>query len=89
MDKRIWTGKEKLAIVLEGMKGAISLSELCNRHQITQGMYYKWRDRLLEDGSKVFERGGVNKESERLKEENPRLKRAVGELTLELKKNDW
>ena len=89
MDKRAWTGKEKLAIVLEGMKGAISLSELCNRHQITQGMYYKWRDRLMEDGAKVFERGGVDKESERLKEENLRLKRAVGELTLELKKNDW
>ena len=89
MDKRIWTGKEKLAIVLEGMRGAISLSELCNRHQITQGMYYKWRDRLMEDGAKVFERGGVDKESERLKEENLRLKRAVGELTLELKKNDW
>ena len=89
MDKRIWTGKEKLAIVLEGMRGAISLSELCNRHQITQGMYYKWRDRLMEDGAKVFERGGADKESERLKEENLRLKRAVGELTLELKKNDW
>ena len=89
MEKRNWTGKEKLEVVLEGMRGTVTLTELCNRHQITQGMYYKWKDRLMADGSKIFERGGMDKESERLKEENLRLKRAVGELTLELKKNDW
>ena len=42
METRNWTGKEKLEIVLEGMRGTVALTELCNRHQITQGMYYKW-----------------------------------------------
>ena len=60
-----------------------------DRHQITQGQFYQWRDRLLAEGSKLFARGGVDKEAERLKEENQRLKQAVGELTMELKKNDW
>ena len=42
--KKQWTGKEKLAIVLQGLKGDCSISTLCNEHGITQGMYYKWRD---------------------------------------------
>jgi transposase-like protein len=89
MKKRNWTGREKLEIVLEGLKGATTLAERCNRHQITQGQFYQWRDRLMEEGAKLFARGGVDKEAERLKAENRRLTQAVGELTMELKKNDW
>lgn len=59
--KKQWTGKEKLAIVLQGLKGECSVSELCNAHGITQGMYYKWRDQLLTDGAKLFDRGGVDR----------------------------
>ncbi len=86
---RKWTGKEKLAIVLEGMKGGIRLSELCNEHGISQGMYYKWRDQLLTDGAKLFDRGGIDHARERLEHENRKLKETIGELTVELKKNDW
>lgn len=87
--KKQWTGKEKLAIVLQGLKGDRSVSELCNDHGITQGMYYKWRDQLLSDGARLFERGGVDHARERLERENRKLKEAIGELTIELKKNDW
>ena len=58
--KKQWTGKEKLVIVLQGLKGETSVSALCNEHGITQGMYYKWRDQLLSDGAKLFDRGGVD-----------------------------
>ena len=84
-----WTGREKLAIVLEGLKGKCRISELCNEHGISQGMYYKWRDQLLTDGAKLFERGGVDHARERLERENRKLKETIGELTIELKKNDW
>ena len=30
--KKQWTGREKLAIVLEGLKGECRISELCNEH---------------------------------------------------------
>ena len=58
--KKQWTGREKLALVLEGLKGECRISELCNEHGISQGMYYKWRDQLLTDGAKLFERDGVD-----------------------------
>ena len=86
--KKQWTGREKLAIVLEGLKGECRISELCNEHGISQGMYYKWRDQLLTDGAKLFERGGVDHARERLERENRKLKETIGELTIELKKND-
>ena len=52
-------------------------------------MYYKWRDQLLTDGAKLFERGGVDHARERLERENWKFKETIGELTIELKKNDW
>ena len=87
--KKTWTGQEKLAIVLQGLKGNCRISELCNEYGISQGMFYKWRDQLLNDGAKVFARGGVDHEVERLQRENRKLKETIGELTIELKKNDW
>ena len=36
--KKQWTGREKIAIVLEGLKGECRISELCNEHGILQGM---------------------------------------------------
>ena len=55
--KKQWTTREKFAIVLEEQKGEGRISELCNEHGISQGMFYKWRDQLLTDGAKLFERG--------------------------------
>ena len=49
---------------------------LCNTHGITQGMYYKWCDRLLTDGAELFECGGVDHARERLKQENRKLRKS-------------
>ena len=54
MQRRTWSPKEKLMIVLEGLKGNCTVGELCNTHQISQSQYYKWRDQLLADGQKIF-----------------------------------
>ena len=89
MKRRQWTPEEKLKIVVEGLSGTISISELCNRYQITQTQYYQWIDKLLGDGHKVFTRGGIDKETDRLEKENKKLKGIIGDLTVELKKNDF
>lgn len=88
MKRRQWTAQQKLQIVLQGLQGRVSVSELCNRHQISQTQYYKWKDRLLKDGSKIFDQGGPDREAERLKRENVKLKSIIGDLTIELKKSD-
>lgn len=89
MTRRQWTAQEKLIIVLEGLKGESSIGELCNRHQISQGMYYKWRDQLLSNGAAAFEAHKPDRQVQRLKEQNRQLKTALGEAMMELKKSDW
>ncbi|MCP4100149.1 MAG: transposase [Lentisphaerae bacterium] len=88
MGRKKWTAQEKFQIVMAGLKGR-KIAELCNEYCISQGQYYKWRDVFLNDGTKLFERGGVDKEKERLEKQNRKLKETIGDLTLELKKNDW
>ena len=63
-----------------------SIAALCNAYGITQTDFYRWRDILMEDGSRLFERGGVDRERQRLEDENHKLREAVGSLTMELKK---
>jgi len=89
MERRIWESSKKFQIVLEGLKGEGNLSEICNRYQITQAQYYRWRDLFLSKGAKVFELKEKSKEEERLKQEIRKLKTIIGDLTTELKKNDY
>jgi transposase-like protein len=88
MKHRKWDPKVKAQIVLEGLKG-VTVSELCNRHQISQNQYYQWRDQFLRNLEKPFETGQVSKREQALKEEVRRLKTIVGDLTVELKKSDY
>ncbi len=74
-----WTGREKLAIELEGLEGECRICELCNEHGISQEMYCKWRDQLLTAGAKLFERGGADHARERLERETRKLKETNGE----------
>ena len=58
MKLRKWSSEEKMAIVLEGLKGEKSIAEICREHQISQTLYYRWRDRFLEAGQKGLSNGG-------------------------------
>ena len=86
MKRRKWTAQQKLQIVIQGLKGNVTVGELCNRHQISQTQYYQWKDRLLKDGSKIFNYGGPDREADRLRREISKLKGIIGDLTVELKK---
>lgn len=88
MERRTWDSKTKARIVLEGLQGR-SVASICNEYQITQSMYYRWRDTFLANAPQAFETTATTRKEERLAAENQKLKQAVGELTLELKKSDW
>ena len=88
MKRREWDSKSKARIVLEGLQGR-SIASICTEYEISQSMYYRWRDTFLANAAQAFESKAVNSREERLLSENKKLKQAVGELALELKKNDW
>lgn len=88
MKRRRWDEKFKAQVVIEGLRGR-PVGELCSEYQIAQSMYYKWRDQFLANAPKVFQPEKVDHRADRLVEENRRLKGVIGDLTLELKKNEW
>jgi transposase-like protein len=87
MKRRQWDAKQKVRIVLEGLKGR-PVGELCTDHQISQAQYYQWRDQFLANASKAFETAQQSQREARLVQENARLKRLVADQALELKKTD-
>jgi transposase-like protein len=44
--------EEKIRIVLEGLRGEQSISELCRREGIAANLYYRWSKDFLEAGKK-------------------------------------
>jgi transposase-like protein len=60
----------------------------CNEYPISQSQYYQWRDQFLAHASHAFEVQQHGRQEVRLAQEHARLKKRVGELTLELKKSD-
>ena len=50
--RRKITSEEKIRIVLEGLKGEDSISEICRREGIAPSMYYKWSKAFLEAGKR-------------------------------------
>jgi transposase-like protein len=89
MKKRQWTSQQKMQIALEGLSGQIEISKLCAKYQIAQTQYYQWRDQLLKFGHQAFETKNITKKEQHLEQEVVKLKRIIGDLTVELKKTEY
>lgn len=77
MKGRNWTAEEKLAIVLEGIKGTKPVAEICRAPQMAQTQSDQWRDRVLEGGKRALTTGISNTE-EALKREVETRQRLIG-----------
>ena len=88
MKYRKWDSKTKAKIVLEGLQNKIPLAELCNRHQITQSLYYYWLNEFQAKSHEVFNATKKSKKERRVIEEKKSLKRIIANLTIELKKTE-
>ena len=88
--RRKFFAEDKIRIVLEGLRGQISITELCRKEGITAAMYYKWSKAFLESGKNGLtldtKRDATTDEVRYLKEENQDLKKAVAELHLEVQR---
>jgi transposase-like protein len=85
MQRRKWDPRTKALIVLEGLKGK-PVADICLEHQISQTQYYLWRDQFLANAHQVFV--DSDKKDQQLTRENARLRRMIGDLTVELKKTE-
>ena len=88
MKRKHWTDKEKFNIVLQGLKGNIPVSELCSTYEVHQSQYYKWKELFLSKGMTVFNENKANHKERQMETKIKKMQSVIGELTMELKKND-
>ena len=50
--RKQYSAEEKIRIVLAGLRGEDSISELCRREGIAESLYYSWSKEFLEAGKK-------------------------------------
>ncbi len=81
-----YSSEEKIRIVLEGLRGEDSISNLCRREGIPNNLYYRWSKDFLEAGKKRLMgdtvREANSQEVTDLKNENEHLKQLVAEIAL-------
>ena len=84
--RRKYSAEEKIAIVLEGLRGEESISAICRREGIAANLYYRWSKDFLEAGKKRLMgdtlREANSSEVSSLRQENDQLKGLVAELAL-------
>jgi transposase len=94
--RRKFPAEEKIRIVMEGIRGEVSIADLCRREGIHPTIYYKWLKDFMEAGKGRL-RGDARREATsdevtQLRGENERLKQLVADLSLEnltLKKSQY
>jgi transposase len=84
--RRRVSAEDKVRIVMEGLRGEISISDLCRREKITKPTYYRWLKSFLEAGKGRLKGDSLREankdEVQALKEENDALKKLLAEQML-------
>lgn len=84
--RRKYSAKEKILIVIEGLRGEITVAELCRREGINQNLYFKWSKEFLEAGKQRLagntKRQASSNEVKELRRDMEQLKQLVAELAL-------
>jgi len=85
--RRKYSAEEKIRIVMEGLRGELSVADLCRREGIHSNVYYKWLKDFMEAGKARLagdaKRDATKDEVDEFKRENARLKELVAELAVE------
>ncbi len=72
----------KLDTVMEGIRGEKSIAQICRERDITDSLYYKWRDIFIENEEEIFEDRRENQKEEN-EDRIAELENMVGRLTME------
>ena len=81
---RSWTAQQKIEIVLAGLRGDRTVKEVCREHEISDTLYYSWRDKLLQGGREALAGKDDRNGEKELRRKIRELERALGRKTYEL-----
>ncbi len=78
-----WTAKRRSALVMEILRGDLSVVEAARRHGLTVAEVEEWRERFLAGAENALRSRPLGEEAQK-EQELKRLKQKVGELVMEL-----
>ena len=73
-ERRHFTGQQKVAIVRAHLIDGVSISDLCDQHQIQPTQFHQWQKQLFENGGAAFEHKGKGKSPQEKKIEQLQAK---------------
>ena len=82
MNRKLWSNEEKVAIILEILRGDESAAAICTRHGVSATQAYRWLDRFLEGGCNALRDKRTRKGRDPLLDENRQLKELAGQQAL-------
>ena len=84
--RKKYSAEDKIRIVIEGLRGDMSVAELCRKEGISQSLYYKWSKEFLEAGKQRLSgnttRQADSSEVQEMRRENEQMKLLIAELSL-------
>src|SRR4051812_27527096 len=87
--RKQYSAEEKIRIVLDGLRGEVTIAELRRREGIAESLYYSWSKEFLEAGKRRLAgdtaRAATSSEVKDLKRQAQELKEVVAEQALELR----
>ena len=82
MKRRRFDAETKVAIVFEGLRDETTIADLCRKYQISEAMYYRWRDKFLEGGKRAFSNGVSGEDA--YKAEIEKLQKIIGKQAIQI-----
>jgi transposase len=84
--RKKYSSEDKIRIVIEGLRGEMTVAELCRKEGISQSLYYKWSKEFLEAGKQRLagntKRQADSGEVKEMRQENEQMKLLIAELSL-------
>jgi transposase len=84
--RKKYNAEDKIRIVIEGLRGEMTVAELCRKEGISQSLYYKWSKEFLEAGKQRLAgnttRQADSNEVKDIRQENEQMKLLIAELSL-------
>jgi transposase-like protein len=81
--RRKFSAEFKLDTVVEGLRGEKTIAQLCREREITESLYYKWRDLFKEHALEIFADQRTSNKPDNKDAQIAELERMVGRLTME------
>lgn len=81
--RRKFSAEFKLDTVMEGLRGAKSIAQICRERDITEPLYYQWKQRFEDQALQIFEDQRQRPTGDDKEQRIAELERMVGCLTME------